>query len=26
LIEMKLAAGRDIDRIDIKQLGYTEDE
>jgi predicted nucleotidyltransferase len=26
LIEMKLAAGRDIDRIDIKQLGYIEDE
>ena len=26
LIEMKLAAGRDIDRIDIKQLGYTEGE
>jgi hypothetical protein len=26
LIEMKLAAGRDIDRIDIKQLGFTEDE
>ncbi len=26
LIEMKLAAGRDIDRIDVKQLGYTEDE
>ena len=26
LIEMKLAAGRDIDRIDIKQLGFTDDE
>jgi hypothetical protein len=26
LIEMKLAAGRDVDRIDIKQLGFTEDE
>lgn len=25
LIEMKLAAGRDIDRIDIKQLGFTKD-
>jgi hypothetical protein len=26
LIEMKLAAGRDIDRFDIKQLGFAEDE
>ena len=26
LIEMKLAAGRDIDRIDIKQLGFADDE
>jgi hypothetical protein len=26
LIEMKRAAGRDIDRIDIRQLGYKEDE
>ena len=26
LIEMKLAAGRDIDRIDVKKLGYPEDE
>lgn len=26
LIEMKLAAGRDIDRIDIKQLGFANDE
>jgi hypothetical protein len=26
LIEMKLAAGRDIDRIDIKQLGFADDQ
>ena len=26
LIEMKLAAGRDIDRIDIKQLGFVDDQ
>lgn len=26
LIEMKRAAGREIDRIDIRQLGYKEDE
>jgi hypothetical protein len=26
LIEMKLAAGRDIDRFDIKKIGFAEDE